>query len=140
MIRTFKDTGIHFTFPTNWKMEREENDDGWTVLVQSPATAFMMVCLREDMPVAEDLVDTTLAAMKDDYPQLESVERSETFAGQPAVGYDMEFFSFDFTNTCWARSFYTPYGTVLVMCQTCDQEDNEAVLRAMCKSMRVDEE
>src|ERR1051326_1866693 len=139
MTRTFDETGIHFRFPTNWKIEREENADGWTAMVQSPATAFMMVCLREDMPATENLVDTTLAALKEDYPQLEAAARSETFAGQPAVGHDIEFFSFDFTNTCWTRSFYSTYGTVLVLCQTCDQEDNEDVLRAMCASMTVDE-
>ncbi len=140
MTGQFNETGIRFSFPTNWKMEREENSEGWTVLVQSPDTAFMMVCLRMDMPAAEDLIDTTLTALKDDYPQLESEECSERFAGQPAIGHDIEFFSFDLTNTCWTRSFYSPNGTVLVLCQTCDQEGNESVLRAMCASMKVDEE
>src|SRR5205823_11352989 len=118
-----------------------ENEDGWTVLVQSPETAFMMVCLRADTPAAEDLVEATLTALKDDYPLLESQDRTETFAGQPAIGHDIEFFSFDLTNTCWTRSFYSSRGTVLVMCQFNDleSEKNELVLRAICASLEVED-
>ena len=29
----------------------------------------------------------------------------ETLAGMPAVGYDVDFFALDLTNTCWIRSF-----------------------------------
>src|SRR5947209_8730754 len=29
MISEFDDSGIRFKFPENWKLEREENEDGW---------------------------------------------------------------------------------------------------------------
>ncbi len=140
MTGTFDEAGIHFQYPASWKLEREQNVEGWTVSVQSPGTAFMMVCLRDDMPTTGELVEAALAAFKEEYPTLEVEQCTETFAGQPAVGHDIQFFSLDLTNTVWTRSFYCPYGTVLVLCQTCDQEGNEDVLRAMCASMKVDEE
>jgi hypothetical protein len=142
MVAEFSDGGIHFRYPDNWKLEREENDDGWTVSVQSPDTAFVMVCLREDMPSTDRLANAALDALREDYPELEAEDRVESLAGQPAVGHDIRFFSFDLTNTCWTRSFYSAAGTVLVMCQMNDleQEKNEPILRAICASMGLEDE
>jgi hypothetical protein len=140
MIAEFDDAGIRFRYPANWRLEREKSDCGWTVSVQSPGTAFLTVTLDEDMPSADDMADTALAALRDVYPELEADDCLDSIAGQPAIGHDMRFFSLDLTNTCWTRSFYCARGTVLVLCQTNDLEleTNEPVLRAICASMEVD--
>lgn len=140
MAAAFAESGIRFRYPENWKLEREDNDTGWTVSVQSPGTAFLMVCLRQDMPTTDSLAEAALAALKEDYPELEADDCVDSVAGQPAVGHDIRFFSLDLTNTCWTRSFYTTYGTVLLLCQTNDLEleQNGAVLRAICASLEVE--
>src|ERR1700736_3598166 len=134
MIAEFDEGGVRFRYPENWRLEREDTDAGWTVSVQSPGTAFLMVALREDLPSTESMAETALEALREDYPDLEADDCVESLAGQPAVGHDIRFFSLDLTNTCWTRSFYTPRGTVLVLCQANDLElaQNEAVLRAIC--------
>ena len=138
----FSDGGIRFRYPENWILEREDNDSGWTVSVQSPGTAFLMVCLREDTPAIDEVADAALAALKDDYPELEYDQCIDSVAGQPAVGHTVRFFSLDLTNTCWTRSFYSNQGTVLVLCQTSDLEleKNGPVLKAICASMEVEDE
>ena len=142
MAARFDDGGIHFQYPENWRLEREENETGWTVSLQSPGTAFMMVCLREDLPTPDQLADAALGALKEDYPELEADDCVDNLAGQPAIGHDIRFISLDLTNTCWTRSFYSSEGTVLVLCQANDLEleEHEPVLRAICKSLEVDEE
>jgi len=142
MPAEFSEAGVRFLYPENWKLDRQENEDGWTVSVQSPDTAFVMVCLRQDMPEANDLADAALASLKEEYPDLEADDCVDSLAGRPAVGYDIRFFSLDFTNTCWTRSFYSAGGTVLVLCQINDLElaKNEPVLRAICASMKVEDE
>jgi len=93
------------------------------------------------MPSAEDVAQITLEALQSEYPNLEADPAVETLAGQMAVGHDIHFFSFDLTNTCWTRSFDSPDGTVLLLCQVSDIDaDDEPVLRAICKSLRVAEE
>ena len=64
---------------------------------------------------------------------------SETIANLPAVGHDVNFFSLDFTNTCWIRAFGTSHGTVVLFAQTNDQylETGERVFQAICESLRV---
>ena len=142
MAVRFDDGGIRFSYPENWRLEREENETGWTVSLQSPGTAFMMVCLREDLPTPDQLAEAALDALRDDYPGLEADDCVDNLAGQPAIGHDIRFISLDLTNTCWTRSFYTSEGTVLVLCQANDLEleEHEPVLRAICKSLEVDEE
>ena len=110
--------------------------------LQSPDTAFLMLCLREDMPTTDEMAESALEALREEYPELESQERVEEIAGQPAVGHDIQFFSLDLTNTCWTRSFYSGRGTLLVMAQVNDLEleTNEPVLRAICASIQVDQD
>lgn len=141
MVAEFDEAGIHFKYPENWQLEREESDTGWTVSVQSPDTAFLLLCLREDNPTSQEMVDTALEALRQDYPGLEADEAIDSVAGQPAMGHDIRFISFDLTNTCWVRSFYSGRGTLLLLCQINDLEleKNEPVLRAICASIEIDD-
>jgi hypothetical protein len=142
MAAHFDDGGIRFEYPENWCLEREDNDTGWTVSLQSPGTAFMMVCLREDLPTPDQLADAALDALREEYPELEADDCVDSLAGQPAIGHEIRFISLDLTNTCWTRCFYCSEGTVLVLCQSCDldMEESEPVLRAICKSLEVEED
>jgi hypothetical protein len=137
----FADGGIRFKYPENWQLERENSDTGWSVSVQSPGTAFMLVTLHEDMPSVERVAQTVLAAMQEVYPELEADDCVDSLAGQPAIGHDIRFFSLDLTNSCWTRIAYSARGTLLVMCQTSDLEyhTSEPVLRAMRKSLQLDD-
>ena len=142
MVETYEQEGIRFKYPENWGLEREDNEAGWTVSLQSPQTAFVTIGLYADTLDAEGMAETALAAMREDYPDLEAEDCVDSLAGRPAIGYDIRFFSFDLTNTCWIRSFYCSRGTVVVMCQMNDLEleANEPVLRAICASLEVDDD
>jgi hypothetical protein len=141
MALQFDENGIRFQYPENWKVERENSDAGWTVSLQSPDTAFLMISQREAI-TTEQMVETALEALREDYPDLEADECVDSLAGQPAIGHNIRFFSLDLTNTCWIRSFYSAGGTVLVLCQSNDLEleRTEPILRAICASLEVDEE
>jgi len=140
MIHQFDEEGFRFRYPKQWKVEREESDTRWTVTVLSPETAFLMLTVDAEMPEVQDVLATALGALKEDYPDLEAEESEEKLAGQPAFGHEIRFFSLDYLNTCWTRSFYSTRGTVLVLCQTNDLEKNEPILRAICASLEVEDE
>jgi hypothetical protein len=141
MPQTFREEGLSLTYPDGWRLEREESDSGWTVLLQSPGTAFLTVTADGTLPTVEEMADTALEALRSDYPTLEAEERMDTLAGQMAFGHDMRFFSLDLTNTCWTRCFYSGVGTVLVLAQASDLDldEYEPALRAICASLRVEE-
>jgi hypothetical protein len=145
MAAKFDEGGIRFLYPENWRLERESSDSGWSVSVESPETAFLLLTVDSEDPATEEMLATTLEALKADYPDLEFDDCVDTVAGQPAIGHNIRFTvgldNCDLTNTCWTRSFYTEAGTVLVLCQCNDLESdlNEPVLRAICASMEVDD-
>jgi hypothetical protein len=141
MPAKFDDAGIRFQYPENWRLEREESEEGWTVSLQSPSTAFMLLTVNQDDPSPDEMLATTLEALRSDYPDLEFDDCVDSLAGQPAVGHDIRFTSLDLTNTCWTRSFYSEAGTILVLCQCNDLESatSEPVLRAICASLEIDD-
>ena len=141
MPAEFDEAGIRLKYPENWTFSKEATEEGWTVMIQSPETAFLLLTLRKDSPGPEVLVETALAALREDYADLEADTALDTLAGQPAIGHDIRFFSLDLTNTCWTRSIEVVQGTILVMCQFTDLESeiHQAVLRAMCASLEVEE-
>lgn len=141
MSAQFEEHGVRFQYPENWNLEEEETDTGWTVHLQSPNTAFLLLSVDEEMPSTEDVLETALEAMKSEYPDVEAENRIETVAGMPAVGHDIHFTSLDLTNTCCTRSFYTGDATVLLLWQAADLdlEESEPVLHAICASLEVEE-
>ncbi len=142
VVSAFDENGIRFRYPTNWRLEHEETESGWTVTVQSPGTAFVAITLDEGLPLPDEMAATALATLREEYPELEAEDRLDTVAGQPAVGHDITFFSLDLTNSCWTRSLYCSTGTILILCQTSDLEfeTNEPVLRAIRASLEIEED
>jgi hypothetical protein len=138
-MAVFERGGLRFLYPENWQVEEASADDGWSVTVQSPQTAFLMISVHEDRPDVQDVLDTTLAALREDYPDLEAQAVSERIGTRKARGHDIQFFSMDLTNTCWVRSFRTPERTVLILSQANDLELEEAepVLKAIRLSIEL---
>jgi hypothetical protein len=142
MNQHYQADGVSFRYPDNWRLDREESADGWTVLLQSPGTAFLTLTCDQSGASTEEIAAAALEALREEYPALEASPQVDTLAGQMAVGHDIEFFSLDLTNTCWTRSIDSAAGTLLVLCQTNDLEleEYEPVLRAICASLAVEEE
>jgi hypothetical protein len=142
MLQRFEHEGISFQYPAYWQLEQEPNDSGWSVSLQSPGTAFLFLSCDDTMPTTEDVAETALEALKEEYPDLEAEPRLEKVAGQMAIGHDVQFFQFDLTNSCWTRSFYSGAGTALLMCQVSDVEEETygPMLRAICASLQLEDD
>lgn len=138
----FDRDGVSFQYPANWRVETEEADEGWTVTVTSPQTAFAVVALRPDARDPADLADQTFEAIKAEYQELDAENAVQTIAGQVAIGHDIDFVTVDTATVCRTRCLETPAGPLLVLCQTSeyDRERNDPVLRAIVASLAVEEE
>ena len=143
MLKEFSFEGVSFRYPSDWKLKREEGDEGWTVTLESPGiTAFLTLTCDSTPRTIEEMAGAALEALRSVYPTLEAESAVESVAGQMAVGHDINFFSLDLVVTCWTRSFYCDAGTVLLLCQSSDLEleESEPALRAICASLTVEEE
>jgi hypothetical protein len=136
----FEQQGISFSYPENWTEEVEASDSGWTVVIQSPGTAFLSLMLDESMAPPGELADAALDAMQSEYPKLDAEPVVSNLAGRPAVGHDVGFFALDLTNTCRIRAASTAEGTLLILTQATDiEETNLKVLEAICASLKIDD-
>ncbi len=138
MLGIYDDRGIRFEYPDGWEVEVTDDGPRTAVTIQSPAgPAFSLVTVDDSRPSPEELVDEALAALRDEYPELDATPARETIGGHEAAGFDVEFFSLDLTNTCAIRAFRTPHRTVFVMTQWSDVEGDEPedALRALRRSI-----
>ncbi len=139
MLGIFSEHGIRFDYPPDWDLDVVEDEGRVTVSVQDAGgTAFAMIVLDEDRPLPAEVLEEAAAAMREEYPNLDAQEATETIAGQKALGLDIEFFSLDLLGTCVLRSVRTPARTILVMCQwsdSIDGEHQEALFRAIRTSL-----
>ncbi|MGH7172080.1 MAG: hypothetical protein ACRELG_17540 [Gemmataceae bacterium] len=142
MTREYQANGVSLRYPEGWRLDREESADGWTLLLQSPGTAFLTLTCDRSGANVEEIAAAALEALQTDYPGLDAQPQVDKLAGQMAVGHDIQFFSLDLTNTCWTRGIDSVDGVLLMLCQTNDLEleQYEPVLRAIRASLTVAEE
>jgi len=142
MAKAFARDGIRIEYPENWTTETDETDEGWSVSIFSPDTAFLMVSQYPEDTDPVELADMALGALRENYPDLEADEVIETLAGFPVVGHDAEFFALDLTNTCRIRALTGPEGSLLLMSQCTDSElaTNGEVMRAIAASLVFEDE
>lgn len=127
MLGIYDDRGIRFEYPGDWEVEVVDDGPRTAVTVQSPAgPAFALVAVDDSRPEPIELTDEALAALREEYPELDAIPAREAIAGHEALGHDVEFFSLDMTNTCAIRAFQTPRRTVFLMTQWSDLEGDEA--------------
>jgi hypothetical protein len=143
MTDTFDRDGIRFQYPVNWRPDPEAADDeggAWTVVLQSPGTAFLLVSLRPEADTPAALADQTLDALKAEYKELDAEDVVETLAGRVAIGHDVDFLTLDTAVACLTRCVDTPGGPLLLMGQASEYEraTAEPVFRAVFASLAVD--
>jgi len=117
----FDDHGVRFEYPSDWELEVTEDGPVTTVDVQHPAgIAFLLVRTDLSCPDPDEIADSALEAMREEYPDLDAVPVEETVDEYCATGHDVEFFSLDISNGACIRCFQTPRRTVLVFGQWSD--------------------
>ena len=116
--------------------------EGWTVTVQSPGTAFLLVSLRPDADDPAQVADQTLEALKAEYPEIDATEATETIAGTMAIGFDVDFVAIDTTVIGRIRAVDAPDGPLLILtqCGDLDRSKHETALKSMIASLEMTDE
>jgi len=137
MPRTFDKLGVSFQYPDNWTLEEEGLGGYESVTVYSPQGGFWSVTIYSHSADPMALADTAVKAMREEYEELEIEEARQTVAGHELIGYDLNFYYLDLTNTAMVRSIRTDRATYTVFCQAEDREFDRigAVFLAMTTSL-----
>ena len=138
MAAIFDKLGIRFLYPENWTLDQSEALAGnQVVTVYSPGGSFWSIMINPADMTPGKLAATALKAMHQQYDELDAEEVQETVAGHDLVGYDMNFYCLDLTNTAQVRSYRTPRAAYVIFCQADDREfaEVEEVFRAITISL-----
>jgi hypothetical protein len=132
---TFDNLGISFQYPDNWQLDEEEIRAGQSaVTVFSPGGGFWSVALHGGSAVdPAHMAQAALDTMRKEYEELDAEPVHDLIAGHALVGFDLNFFCLDLTNTACIRSLRAGGTTYTVFYQAEDREYEEIapVFRAM---------
>lgn len=138
MPALYDSMGVRFQYPDNWTLEREPAGRNHTsVTVVSPVGAFWSLTIH---PASEDLADllrVVLSALRAEYQELDTETAVQAIGGRQVVGYDVNFYCLDLTNTAQVRGFQTDRATYVLLCQAEDRDFAavERVFLAMTTSL-----
>jgi hypothetical protein len=138
MPEVFDKLGLRFQYPDNWAVETDQALRGrQSVSVYSPEGAFWTVILQPSGTDPAELAKVTLATMRQEYEDLDSESVREKVGQTELVGFDVNFYCLDLTNTAWIRAGSTAAATYLILCQAEDREFSAVshVFRAMTASL-----
>jgi hypothetical protein len=141
MTAVFDKLGVRFKYPENWTLETDDTAPGrQAISVYSPGGAFWTVILHPPEEDPHELARTALAAMQNEYDDLDSDPVQEEISGVELVGFDLNFYCLDLTNTAKIRAGTNDEAVFLVICQAEDREFEEAAgaFQAMTASLLAD--
>jgi len=138
MTAVYDNSGIRFLYPENWKIDTEADPD-WpeSVSLQSPSGAFWSITVHPPDAAPDELNETVLQTMQEEYKDLEAEPVTEEIADTTATGYDMSFCCLDLLVAARLRTFFAAGRTFVLLCQAEDREFDqlEYVFRAITESL-----
>ncbi|MBA3314079.1 MAG: hypothetical protein M3552_09585 [Planctomycetota bacterium] len=141
-MQDFEGHGIRFRYPASWTVTDESTAEKVAVTVQSDGTAFWTVAVFPDAPRPERVVESAIAAYREDYTEIDVYPvEIKTGPRGSVVTRDLEFVCLELIAAAHVESFETGGKTVLVLFQASDAEleSSRPVLDAMTASLEVAE-
>ena len=138
MPAIYENFGVRFLYPENWSVI-DEDLDGWpqTVTVQSPQTSFWSLHVYPPNSELKPIVTELIAAIQEEFRDIEVLPMKETFGETPTTGVDLAFFYLDLLVEAKIRCLRTPSSTLvwLYQAESREFETSEAVCQAITISM-----
>lgn len=137
MPTTYDKIGVRFDYPENWRIEEENLNDQRAITVYSPGGGFWSVVVHPQRMEPGELATAAMELMRKEYDNLDAEVATEQFADHEMIGYDLNFYCLDLTNTTHIRSCRAENATYLVFYQAEDREFEKLapVFRAMVTSL-----
>jgi hypothetical protein len=139
MPAIFDNLGISFQYPDSWQLDDAEIRAGQSaVTALSPGGGFWSVALHTGATAEPaKMAQAALDAMRKEYADLDAEPAYEKVAGYDLIGFDLNFFCLDLTNTAHIRSLRVDRTTFTILCQAEDREYGEigSVFKAITVSL-----
>jgi hypothetical protein len=132
--------GIRFNYPDDWELEESENEDGASVVLESPVTVTLTVSILPSCPRPVEVIEQILDIFKSEYEEVDVYEPAErTFGEYSVMTQELEFVCHELINVVKIIAIRTYQFTILMMSQGYDQDMEEfnQVLENIFQSLEV---
>ena len=140
MLEMYHAHGVRFRFPVSWKLSEQARERETTITVESPDTSFWSLCLFFDGPPPEQILETAVAALEQDYDEIDVYPATARLCDRDSLARDAEFVCLELINSAFLRAFQTEDFTALVYYQGTDHEleHTRPVLERISESLAWD--
>jgi len=138
MPAVYDNQGVRFLYPENWSLDEQDDlAEGGTVSVISPGGAFWSIMKHSPGANLKALAGAIVESLREEYAELDVEPIRERVGGHDLVGFDLNFFCMELTNTAIVRGVDAKDGSFLIVYQAEDREfaEIEGVFRAMTISL-----
>jgi hypothetical protein len=137
MPRLFDDLGVRFAYPDNWQLEEQAVAGGQSVTVSSPGGAFWWLDVHPADADLAQLAKAVVEGLRQEYNNIDIEAVIDEVDEQELIGYDVNFYCLDLTNTAQVRGFQTEAATYVMLWQAEDREfeEVEPVFQAITTSL-----
>ena len=123
MTATYDKLGVQFMYPENWEiMDEDPDSEPRTIAVHNDTGAFWSVTVYKSAVETDQIAETALAALREEYEELEAEAVDEQVGQVGATGYDVQFYVQQLVAAARIRTFANGEDTVLLLCQAEDRE------------------
>lgn len=132
--------GLSFSYPDIWELHEESEGTDITISLAPCATSFWTLRIMHECPPPPQVVESCVAAFKEEYDEAEESESKVIVSGMPAYSREIEFVCLELTNSVGLASVRTSDFTILVWWQGTDQELKEfrPIFDHMTRSIQID--
>ena len=132
--------GIRFRYPAFWELNEEEAANERTITVSSPETSFWSLTIADDKPPPEDMVESAVSALREEYDELDDYSSHVKLAGPDSVARDVEFVCLEMLNSAFLRAVSTDEFSALIYYQGTDLElaETRAILESISSSLQFE--
>lgn len=138
-MKTYKQRGIKFNYPENWKIQETDEGEQASITVLSPETSFWSVTVFEAPQDSGFIIDQVLDTLRDEYETLDVYDAKTKLCDVPNVSVNVEFICLELVNGAFLRSIAADDFHLLVYFQGTDHELEETrpILEAISASLKI---
>ncbi len=117
--------GVSFQYPPAWEIEETGGEEAMTITLSTGQTGFWSITVMPDRPRPEDVMETSIAAFSESYPEMDRYSSEGKLGSFPFLKEEIEFVCHDLLSTAELLTLRTGRFTILVMCQYYDREEED---------------
>jgi hypothetical protein len=135
----FEGHGVQFDYPGFWELTEEHDGKDVIITVSADGTCFWVLRILADNPRADEVVNSCLEALQEEYDEAEVEVVSTTLAQLPAYCREVGFSCFELLNSVSLTSVQASGMTLLVWWQGTDHELGELrpLFEQVTQSVRI---